>query len=184
MLWASQVAPGNENALKLRVYGEKGGLEWEQEDPNYSVVHTLRRAEAAHHARWRGLGRRGGACHPHAARTSRRLSRGLRQDLSGGRARYPRRARRRSRSRPTWSFRPSRTALPAWPSSMPACAHRRPAAAGSKFEPMKQPSAKGALALCLNSTVVNVSTVPPMFSRSWIIDWPAAKPMCCVSPMA
>jgi predicted dehydrogenase len=35
MLWASQVAPGNENALKLRVYGTKGGLEWCQEDPNY-----------------------------------------------------------------------------------------------------------------------------------------------------
>ena len=35
MLWSSQVAPGNENALKLRVYGEKGGLEWAQEDPNY-----------------------------------------------------------------------------------------------------------------------------------------------------
>ncbi len=35
MLWSSQVAPGNENALKLRVYGEKGGLEWSQEDPNY-----------------------------------------------------------------------------------------------------------------------------------------------------
>jgi predicted dehydrogenase len=35
MLWASQVATGNENALKLRVYGEKGGLEWAQEDPNY-----------------------------------------------------------------------------------------------------------------------------------------------------
>lgn len=34
MLWASQVAPGNENALKLRVYGTKGGLEWEQENPN------------------------------------------------------------------------------------------------------------------------------------------------------
>lgn len=34
MLWSSQVAPGNENALKLRVYGEKGGLEWSQEDPN------------------------------------------------------------------------------------------------------------------------------------------------------
>lgn len=34
-LWASQVAPGNENALKLRVYGDKGGLEWSQEDPNY-----------------------------------------------------------------------------------------------------------------------------------------------------
>ncbi len=35
MLWASQVSPGNENALKLRVYGDKGGLEWSQEDPNY-----------------------------------------------------------------------------------------------------------------------------------------------------
>ena len=35
MLWASQVAPGNENALRLRVYGAKGGLEWAQEDPNH-----------------------------------------------------------------------------------------------------------------------------------------------------
>lgn len=34
MLWASQVAPGNENGLSLRVYGEKGGLEWKQENPN------------------------------------------------------------------------------------------------------------------------------------------------------
>jgi predicted dehydrogenase len=35
MLWASQVAPGNENALALRVYGTKGGLEWSQEHPNH-----------------------------------------------------------------------------------------------------------------------------------------------------
>ncbi|MCK0168362.1 Gfo/Idh/MocA family oxidoreductase [Jannaschia sp. S6380] len=35
MLWSSQVAPGNENALRLRVYGESGGLEWAQEDPNH-----------------------------------------------------------------------------------------------------------------------------------------------------
>lgn len=34
MLWASQVAVGNENALRLRVFGTKGGLEWSQEDPN------------------------------------------------------------------------------------------------------------------------------------------------------
>jgi predicted dehydrogenase len=34
MLWCSQVAPGNENGLALRVYGEKGGLEWRQENPN------------------------------------------------------------------------------------------------------------------------------------------------------
>ncbi|WP_199523130.1 Gfo/Idh/MocA family protein [Pararhodobacter sp. CCB-MM2] len=34
MLWCSQVAPGNENGLKLRIFGDKGGLEWAQEDPN------------------------------------------------------------------------------------------------------------------------------------------------------
>lgn len=34
MLWASQVAPGNENGLRLRVYGEKAGIEWGQENPN------------------------------------------------------------------------------------------------------------------------------------------------------
>jgi predicted dehydrogenase len=35
MLWASQVATGNRNNLRLRVYGEKAGLEWRQEDPDY-----------------------------------------------------------------------------------------------------------------------------------------------------
>jgi predicted dehydrogenase len=35
MIWASQVAPGHENGLKLRVYGTKGGIEWVQADPNY-----------------------------------------------------------------------------------------------------------------------------------------------------
>ena len=51
MLWSSQVAPGNENALKIRVYGDKGGLEWEQENPNYltldlygSAKQTIRRS--------------------------------------------------------------------------------------------------------------------------------------------
>lgn len=34
MLWASQVAPGNENALRLRLYGAEGGLEWDQEVPD------------------------------------------------------------------------------------------------------------------------------------------------------
>jgi len=38
MLWSSQVAPGNENGLRLRVYGEKGGLEWDQEAPNHLWV--------------------------------------------------------------------------------------------------------------------------------------------------
>ena len=34
-IWSSQVAVGNENNLKIRVFGENGGLEWRQEDPNY-----------------------------------------------------------------------------------------------------------------------------------------------------
>lgn len=34
MLWASQVAPGNENGLQLRIYGEKASLSWRQDNPN------------------------------------------------------------------------------------------------------------------------------------------------------
>ncbi|HHB82676.1 MAG TPA: Gfo/Idh/MocA family oxidoreductase [Devosia sp.] len=34
MLWASQVAPGCENGLQLRVFGENGALEWRQDNPN------------------------------------------------------------------------------------------------------------------------------------------------------
>ena len=34
VLWASQVAHGHENALRLRVFGEKGGLAWAQEEPD------------------------------------------------------------------------------------------------------------------------------------------------------
>lgn len=39
VLWASQVATGNENELCIRVYGDKGGLEWRQSDAN-RLVHT------------------------------------------------------------------------------------------------------------------------------------------------
>lgn len=64
MLWSSQVAPGNENALRLRVFGERGGLEWAQEHPN--------------HLRWTRLGeapriltRGGHALGPEAAHATR-----------------------------------------------------------------------------------------------------------------
>lgn len=40
-LVATQVAAGEENNLKIRVYGEKGGLEWRQEEPNSLVVRSL-----------------------------------------------------------------------------------------------------------------------------------------------
>uniref|UniRef100_A6VTP2 Oxidoreductase domain protein n=1 Tax=Marinomonas sp. (strain MWYL1) TaxID=400668 RepID=A6VTP2_MARMS len=40
-LWASQVAPGNENALSLRIYGDKAGIEWHQESPNELIYSVL-----------------------------------------------------------------------------------------------------------------------------------------------
>ncbi len=39
MLWASQVAPGHENGLRLRVYGSRGGIEWVQAEPNV-LIHS------------------------------------------------------------------------------------------------------------------------------------------------
>jgi predicted dehydrogenase len=43
VLWASQIAVGKENGLNIRVYGERGGIEWEQEEPNSLVVRWLDR---------------------------------------------------------------------------------------------------------------------------------------------
>ncbi len=65
MLWASQVAPGNENSLKLRVYGSKGGLEWAQEDPNYLWYTALGQPKQLH--------TRGGAAATDAAHAVTRI---------------------------------------------------------------------------------------------------------------
>ena len=43
VLYASQVSIGVENALALRVYGERGGLEWHQEEPNTLVLESADR---------------------------------------------------------------------------------------------------------------------------------------------
>jgi predicted dehydrogenase len=43
VLMASQVAAGEENALKIRIYGEKGGIEWAQQEPNTLLVKWLDR---------------------------------------------------------------------------------------------------------------------------------------------
>jgi predicted dehydrogenase len=64
MLWCSQVAPGNENALRLRVYGTKAGLEWAQEDPNYLWVTNLGEPK-------RLITRGGAGSGPEAARVTR-----------------------------------------------------------------------------------------------------------------
>src|SRR3990170_5171438 len=41
VLMATQVAAGEENNLNIRVYGEKGGLEWRQEEPNTMILKWL-----------------------------------------------------------------------------------------------------------------------------------------------
>jgi predicted dehydrogenase len=40
-LWASQVAPGQDNALRLRIFGEDGALDWRQEEPNRLIWSPL-----------------------------------------------------------------------------------------------------------------------------------------------
>lgn len=64
MLWASQVAPGNENGLRLRIYGAKGGLEWGQEVPNHLLFTPFGEPK-------RILTRNGAASEPEAQRVSR-----------------------------------------------------------------------------------------------------------------
>jgi len=41
VLFATQIAAGEENNVKIRVYGEKGGVQWQQEDPNTLLVKWL-----------------------------------------------------------------------------------------------------------------------------------------------
>jgi predicted dehydrogenase len=41
VLHASQIAAGERNGLRLRVYGEKGGLDWSQEDPNRLCINWV-----------------------------------------------------------------------------------------------------------------------------------------------
>ena len=43
LLYATQIAAGEENALHIRVYGEKGGLEWHQMEPNSLITRWLDR---------------------------------------------------------------------------------------------------------------------------------------------
>ena len=64
LLWASQVAPGNQNNLRVRVFGEKAGIEWRQEDPNCLWFAALGKAPTL-------IYRAGPAASPVAAHASR-----------------------------------------------------------------------------------------------------------------
>jgi predicted dehydrogenase len=52
VLLATQVAAGDENNLNIRVYGEKGGLEWRQEEPNTLIVKWLDKPREIVRAGW------------------------------------------------------------------------------------------------------------------------------------
>lgn len=43
LYWSSQIAVGQDNGLRLRIYGTKGSLEWAQENPNYARISYLRK---------------------------------------------------------------------------------------------------------------------------------------------
>ena len=87
-IWASQVAPGNENGLMLRVYGTKGGPPLEAGQSQLSHVVAVREIDPHRHPRRAGCGRGGRARDPGAAGTPRGLSRRIRQYLQGSRARH------------------------------------------------------------------------------------------------
>jgi len=55
VLLASQISAGEENALRIRVYGEKGGLDWSQEEPNTLTMKWADRPRAVLRAGGPGL---------------------------------------------------------------------------------------------------------------------------------
>ncbi len=85
MLWASQVAPGNENCLMLRVHGTKAGIEWSQEDPNTLWFAPFGEPKRLITRGGAGSGAGGSALDARAAGPPRGLSRGLREHLQRGR---------------------------------------------------------------------------------------------------
>jgi predicted dehydrogenase len=41
VVWASQVCIGQSSSLKVMIYGDKGGIEWQLDHPNLLTLHTL-----------------------------------------------------------------------------------------------------------------------------------------------
>ncbi len=115
MIWASQVAPGNENGLKLRVYGTKGGLEWTQADPNYLWYTPFGKPKQLLTRGGAGASPGSGARHPRSqSGHPEGYLEGLRQYLHRGGASDHRGAQRAKNCRRMSSIRPSRMGLPEW----------------------------------------------------------------------
>ncbi len=81
LLWASQVAPGNENALRIRVFGESGRADLGAGRPERVDYRQARRVAAPHDARFGPRDRRCPACDANSWRSSRGLSGSLCDDL-------------------------------------------------------------------------------------------------------
>jgi predicted dehydrogenase len=81
MMWNSYIAAGMDNGLKLRFFGESGGLEWDHERPNQLTLYQPGKRAASL--------RRRAAC---PTRPRRRLRRVLRGHLSTARRRDRRQA--------------------------------------------------------------------------------------------
>ncbi len=70
VLFATQIAAGEENKVKVRVYGEKGGLEWHQEDANSLYIKwadqptEIRRTGGSYNSSFAGHNTRTPAGHP------------------------------------------------------------------------------------------------------------------------
>ena len=110
VLWASQVASGNENEIRLRVYGTKGGLDWCQREADQLIWSPLGGTRQIITRNGAGGRSREPSLVPCAGRPSRRLPRSLRQYLRRGGNRDPRRARRPAPFSRRSCFRPWRTA--------------------------------------------------------------------------
>ena len=110
MLWSSQVAPGNENALRLRVYGEKAGLDWSQEQPNALLFTPLGGPPQL----IRRAGSGASAIAAHASRipagTRKGIWRHSRRSTATWRNRYTRGSKPVSQTRRACWYRASRTA--------------------------------------------------------------------------
>ena len=82
VLMTSQVAAGEGNGLRLRVYGEVGSLDWKQEDPNRLRLKWQNGLEEIRHASGSCLGQRRAGGYSIAGGASRGLPRGLRSAIS------------------------------------------------------------------------------------------------------
>lgn len=57
LIWSTQIGIGEENDLNIRVYGEKGSLEWHQHEPNTLIHHRLGKPTEIHRTATESVGK-------------------------------------------------------------------------------------------------------------------------------